>query len=88
VRAGVALLAAQLGAAQPADPPPVFVYLHAPDGYAIDVNIAEISSVRDPREGHWLSTVHCVLVMTNKSFITTKEDCQEIEQMISKATSK
>jgi hypothetical protein len=58
------------------------IEFHAPDGLKIDVNVVEISSVREPRhEVH--SSVGCLLVMTNKSFISVKESCEDVLQKLS-----
>jgi hypothetical protein len=69
-----------------ADPPPVgppaFITLHSPDNLDIAVNIAEVSSVRDPRPGQAVHTVHCVLVMTNRSFISVAEDCMTVHTLL------
>ena len=59
-----------------------FIELHAPDGLRIVVNAEEISTVRDPRAGHFGQGVRCVLVMTNRSFIGVSEDCATVRQMV------
>jgi hypothetical protein len=58
------------------------IRLHAPDGYQIEVNTNEISSVRQPREGHFAEGVRCTLIMTNRSFISVREPCDVVRQML------
>ena len=58
------------------------IRLHAPDGYQIEVNTNEISSVRQPRLGHFAEGVRCILVMTNRSFISVHESCDVVRQML------
>jgi hypothetical protein len=62
------------------------ISVHAPDGQEISINIAEISSIRRPREGaeeHFAAGTMCVLTMTNGKFIFTTEPCFDIIKMIS-----
>jgi hypothetical protein len=62
---------------------PSFIDLHAPGQHKIAVNIDEISTVRDPRgNGHFAHDVHCVVVMTNKSFIGVAESCNVVREMM------
>jgi hypothetical protein len=64
------------------DDPVSFIKLHSPDHLAISVNAGEISTVRDPRQGHFGKGVHCVLVMTNRSFIGVVEDCDTVHRLL------
>jgi hypothetical protein len=59
-----------------------FIVLHAPDGLRITVNHEEISTLRDPRGGHFAPGVHCVLVMTNRSFIGVVETCDDVRHLL------
>ena len=59
-----------------------FLDLHAPDGIRIAVNVSEISSIREPREGAFHERVRCTLVMTNKSYISVAEDCGAVRGMM------
>jgi hypothetical protein len=60
------------------------IFVHGPDGQEIEININEISSIRDPRasEGHLHKSIHCVLYMTNGKFIGTTETCDEVDKML------
>jgi hypothetical protein len=64
------------------DPPPTFIALHTPDNKRVSVNAAEISSVRDPREGHYGPHVKCVVVMANRSFLGVAEPCDTVHRII------
>ena len=55
-----------------------FVELHGPSGQLLEVNPAEVSSLRTPLElgsRHWATGTKCVCVMTNGKFIALAEDC-------------
>ena len=62
------------------------IHVHGPDGeQEIEVNVQEISSIRQPREGtegHLAEGTHCVLYMSNSKFISTAETCREIVKKI------
>ena len=60
------------------------IFVHGPDGEEIEVNISEISSIREPgaSESHLHKSVHCVLYMTNSKFVSTKETCTEIDKIL------
>ena len=61
-----------------------FILLHGPDEQDIQLNVNEISSVREPRsvESHWKDEVHCVVFMTNGKFLGVVEDCAQVIQKI------
>ena len=59
--------------------------VHGPDGQKIDLNINEVSSVREIRESeaeHFNKNVNCIVFMTNGKFIGTIESCTQIEESI------
>jgi hypothetical protein len=58
----------------------VFILVHGPDGQEIELNVSEISSIRQPREteGHFNKDVHCVIFMTNGKFVGVEESCGDI----------
>jgi len=63
-----------------------FIVLHGPDGQEITINIAEISSIRQPREteGHFNAQVRCLLLMTNGHMNGVVEPCIEVIKLIAK----
>jgi hypothetical protein len=63
----------------------VFVELHGPSGHPIEVNPAEVSSLREPMDipsGHWTKGTRCIVVMTNRMFYGVAEDCTTVERML------
>jgi uncharacterized protein YlzI (FlbEa/FlbD family) len=61
------------------------ILVHAPDGQEVQVNVAEISSIKKPREDaeeHFAEGTRCILTMTNGKFIFTTETCLEITKKI------
>ena len=64
------------------------ILVHVPGGDEIQLNPAEVSSIRDPRDipGHFAKDVHCVIVMTNGKFIGAVEDCRTVRMMVEMAT--
>ena len=60
--------------------------VHGPDGNLIDVNPAEISSIREPRRAgnqHFAPGTRCLVYMTHGHFIATTETCVDIVHQIS-----
>jgi uncharacterized protein YlzI (FlbEa/FlbD family) len=62
----------------------LFIVVHAPDGQEITLNVAEISSIKKPREvdGHFAKGTNCLLTMTNGKFFLTTESCLDIVKKI------
>ena len=61
----------------------VFVQLTGPDGkQRIDVNPVEVSSVREPSEGHFAKGTHCILTMTSGKVTAVYESCETVRQRI------
>lgn len=61
----------------------VFLELHGPTGQVLELNPAEISSLREPLDltlghRHWVKGTNCVVVMTNGGFIGVTEDCSTV----------
>jgi hypothetical protein len=56
------------------------ILVHGPDGQNVELNVYEISSIREPRqvEGHFAKDVHCLIFMTNGKLIAAIEECPEI----------
>lgn len=80
------LLGATLGSVI-ANPGVVYlIHVHGPDGeQEIEVNVQEISSIRQPREGsteNFAEGTRCILYMSNSKFIMTAETCREIVKKI------
>lgn len=63
-----------------------FLSVHGPDGkQEIDINVAEISSIRTPREdaeSHFAPGTHCLIFMTAGTVISTRESCLQIIRKI------
>jgi hypothetical protein len=62
------------------------VELHGPSGQRIEINPAEISSVREPLDfkTHWAAGTRCVIVMSNGRYIAVAEDCLTAAQKLTK----
>jgi len=62
------------------------IHVHGPDEkQEIEINVQEISSIRQPRENtsdHFAPGVHCLVYMTNGGFVPTAESCKEIVKKI------
>jgi hypothetical protein len=64
------------------------ISVHGPTGQEIDLNIAEISSIRRPEAykdepgEHFAKGVKCIIIMANGKIISTMETCAEIIQKI------
>jgi len=59
----------------------VFVLVYTPSGEEIILNVAEISSIRQPNDtdrNQFHQNVHCVVVMGNGRTIGIKETCREL----------
>jgi len=63
------------------------VEFHAPSGQRVEINPAEVSSLREPIDikGHWGKGTHCVIVMTNGRFNGVAESCAVAEQKLQDA---
>jgi hypothetical protein len=64
-----------------------FIQLTGPDGRQhIDVNPAQVTSVRDPRAaGHFAKGTKCIVFMSNGNFIAVAEDCDAVRQKLGEA---
>jgi hypothetical protein len=63
------------------------VELHGPTGQNIEINTAEISSLREPVDlsrdhHHWAKGIRCIIVMSNGKYIAVIEDCQTVAQKL------
>lgn len=62
------------------------VELHTPNGRLIEINPAEVSSLRTPLDigghHHLAPGTHCVIVMSNGGFIAVAEDCADVERKL------
>jgi hypothetical protein len=56
----------------------------APDGQRIDINPAEVTSVREPHggQGHFVPGTNCIIVMSNGKFISVREECEETRRLL------
>jgi hypothetical protein len=56
---------------------------HGPSGQRLDINTAEISSIREPTtNSHWGSGTHCVIVMSNGKFMAVAETCDGVRRKL------
>jgi hypothetical protein len=67
--------------------------LHAPNGQMIELNPAEVSSVRMPQDQavktrHFPPTTHCIVVMTNGLFNAVMETCEQVDALLANAEGK
>lgn len=61
------------------------IELHAPNGQPVFINIDEISSMRTPTDSEkafFQDGSNCLLVTTNRKFMTVVETCVEIRNII------
>jgi hypothetical protein len=63
----------------------VFVELHGPTGQVLEINPAEVSSLRQPLDAalghrHWTAGTKCIVVMTNGGVVAVAEDCPTVVQ--------
>jgi len=65
----------------------VLVEFHGPSGQRLEINPAEVSSLREPIDirGHLAPGTHCVIVMGNGGLIAVAEDCAAAEQKLQDA---
>jgi hypothetical protein len=56
------------------------IFVHGPGGQEIELNVAEISSIRQPRdtEEHFTGDVQCVIIMSNGKFVGVTETCAQV----------
>jgi hypothetical protein len=66
-----------------------FIVVHGPKGDEIDINASEIASIHAPREDSLLNEhVSCVIFMSDRRFISVRETCMEVIEMIAKLKEK
>jgi hypothetical protein len=59
--------------------------LTGPGGQRIDINTADVTSVRDIHgeiEGHYAKGTSCIVVMSNGKFIAVREDCDTVRNKL------
>jgi hypothetical protein len=58
----------------------VLLHVTGPNGQRIDINPAQVTSVREPRKDgdHLVKGTKCLIYMANGHFITTVEDCATV----------
>ena len=64
------------------------IRLTGPAGQRIDINPADVTSIREPRgvdRGHWVAGTRCLVVMVNGKFIAVTEDCDTVRLMVGAA---
>jgi hypothetical protein len=63
------------------------ILVHGPGGQEIEINVREISSIRQVRETadmHFSKDVRCIVIMTNGKFIGVTEECRTVVNKIAK----
>jgi hypothetical protein len=65
------------------------VELHGPTGQRIEINAAEISSLREPADisrdhYHWAKGTRCIIVMSNGRYIAVVEDCMTVAEKLTR----
>ena len=64
----------------------ILIHITGPTGNRIDVNPADIVSLRQPQiPGFYDAKVKCVIYTLDASFIGSQETCQQIRAMIIQA---
>jgi hypothetical protein len=58
------------------------ILLHGPGAQAIELNVDQITSIAEPREGKFHEGVKCLLHMVNGKFIGVVEECREVVRKI------
>jgi uncharacterized protein YlzI (FlbEa/FlbD family) len=54
-----------------------------PDGQRIDVNSAEVTTIREPRsKDHFAPGTKCLIYLVSGNFITVQETCDEVRQEV------
>jgi hypothetical protein len=64
------------------------IVVHGPDNQTIELNVNEISSIREIRdveEAHYAKDANCIVFMTNGKFIGTREECVEVVRKVKEA---
>jgi hypothetical protein len=56
------------------------LFVHGPDGQMLELNIDQISSIREPRatEGHFHKDVKCIIIMSNNRLVAIVETCNDV----------
>jgi hypothetical protein len=60
----------------------MLVQFSGPTGQRIDVNPAEVTSVREPKGTLLAEGVHCVIGMSNRNFISLGDDCDTVRRKL------
>ena len=61
----------------------MLVEFTGPTGHRIDLNSAEVTSVREVQNSeHWGAGVSCVIVMTSGKWIAVAETCDEVRMAL------
>jgi uncharacterized protein YlzI (FlbEa/FlbD family) len=61
------------------------VELHAPNGHPVEINPAEVSSLREPVDEathHWFPGTRCIIVMSNGRFYAVAENCEAVKEKL------
>ncbi|UGY16371.1 hypothetical protein HAP48_0002045 [Bradyrhizobium septentrionale] len=63
------------------------VSFHGPDGYAVEINPDQVTTLRASREADqqskfFTSEVHCMIGLTDGKFVTVSESCEEVRSKL------
>jgi hypothetical protein len=61
----------------------VLITLTGPDGQHVEINPAEIISIREPRgTDHFAKGTHCLITTTDGKYATVLETCERVIELI------
>ena len=61
------------------------IILHGPNNQFLEINVDEISSIREPRavsQRHFPKGIRCVITMTNGHFNAVTDTCEAVDKLI------
>ncbi|QIG93825.1 MULTISPECIES: hypothetical protein [Bradyrhizobium] len=63
------------------------VSFHGPDGYPVEINPDQVTSLRGAREGDqqskfFTSEVRCMIGLTDGKFVSVSESCEEVRSKL------
>ena len=65
------------------------IVVHTIDGYEVLINPEQVTSIRAAKENEdnkfLANDVHCVIGLTDGKFVSTAENCEEVEQKLEEA---
>ena len=63
------------------------VSFHGPDGYPVEINPEQVTSLRGARESdqegkYFTSEAHCMIGLTDGKFVTVAETCADVRKLL------